>query len=153
MQGELHADFVALRLGVDGSWVQHVFVLVQVLDEFGDPARVVELRVFLGPLVFKDNGEALIQERQLAQALGQRIVVELDRVEDLPVGQEGNFCAPAFGLPRLLERGQRLAALVGLFPGVALPLLALFSALAPDLEVEPLRKSVDYGDTHAVQAS
>ena len=54
------------------------------LDELGDAAAVVEL-VRLGrilALVGQRDLQALVQERQLAQPLRQRVEVELRRVHD-----------------------------------------------------------------------
>jgi hypothetical protein len=41
--------------------------------------------------------DAVVQEREFAQALGQDLVVELDVVEDLFVGQEVHFGAALLG--------------------------------------------------------
>ena len=135
LDGELHLDLVALGLGIDRRRVEHVLVLVQVLDEFGDAARVMEFRLLVTPLVLQPDGQAFIQKRQLAQALGESVVIEFNGVENLGVRHESNFRATPLGLAFALEWIQWLPALVGLFPGVA---------VAPDLEVEPLRERVDH---------
>ena len=48
-------------------------VLVQVLDELDDAALVEERVAAAVALVLDDDLEALVEERQLAQPIGQRV--------------------------------------------------------------------------------
>ena len=73
---------LALAFEVDGLLVQHALAAVQVLDELGDAAAVDGTRAILTrirALVGQRDLQALVQERHLAQALRQRVVVELGR--------------------------------------------------------------------------
>ena len=100
LQRDLHGHAVALGLHVDRLVVQHLLALVQVLDELGDAAGVLELCVLGlaglgvgGALVGERDLDALVQEGELAQALGQRVVVVLGDGEDAscPAGS-GPWC-------------------------------------------------------------
>ena len=70
----LHVD----RLLVDGG-----LVLVQVLDERDDAALVVELVALAVALVVERDDDAAVEERQLAQPLGEDVEAEDGRLEDL----------------------------------------------------------------------
>ena len=145
----LHRDLdlavVGLALEEDGLAVQRVLVLVQVGDEVDDPALVVEAVALAGAaLVDQLDLQAAGEEGGLAQALGQGRVVELELVEDLVVGEEGDRGPGRLGRRALLQVGERLAALVVLGPDVA---------VAADLEVQALGERVDDRDADAVQAA
>ena len=51
LQRDLHGDAVALGFHVDGLVVQNLLALVQVLDELGDAADVLELWFLLSPVL------------------------------------------------------------------------------------------------------
>ncbi len=88
-----HLDLavVGLVLEEDRLAVQRVLVLVEVGDEVDDAALVVEgVLLARRSLVDQLDLEAAGEEGGLAQALGQGRVVELELVEDLVVGQEGD---------------------------------------------------------------
>ena len=102
LQRDLHGDVVALGFHVDGLVVQHLLALVEVLDELGDAADVLELLVLAlaglgvgGAFVGERDLEALVEEGELAQPLGQRVVVVLGDGEDGLVGQEVDLGAVA----------------------------------------------------------
>ena len=68
-----------LAFHVDRLIVQHGLAAVQMLDEFGDAAVVQKfgrlLRILA--LIRQSDLEALVQEREFAQTLRERIEVEL----------------------------------------------------------------------------
>src|SRR5271169_2270955 len=73
-----------------------VLVLVEVGDEVLDPALVLELgRVALATLIDNRDLQAAGQEGRLAQALLERVEVEVERLEDVGVWQERDGCASA----------------------------------------------------------
>jgi hypothetical protein len=77
---------------------------VDELDEALDAAGEGEV-VFLGvALVDQADLDAVVQERELAQALGQHVVVEVDVAEDLVVGQEVHLGAALLGVADDLHR-------------------------------------------------
>ena len=99
-----HLDLALLLLALeeDRLAVQRVLVLVEVADEVLDPALVLEGdAVGLAALVDQLDLQAAGEEGRLAQALGQGLEVELDLLEDLRVGLEGQRRA---GLVRRLAR-------------------------------------------------
>ena len=75
-------------------------VAVEVLDEGADAALELEHVLPAVPLVHQVDTNALIQERQLPQPLGQDVVVELDVGEDLGAGLEANHGAALLGFTR-----------------------------------------------------
>ena len=95
-------------------------------------------------LVGEVDPQALGQERHLAEALGERVALVVDRLEDLEVGHELDARAGAVGLRALLQLALGRAALVGLGPLVA---------LAPHGQLELLRQRVDHRDADAVEAA
>jgi hypothetical protein len=95
-------------------------------------------------LIVERDGDAAVQERELAEALGERVEAEFGRLEDLFIGLERDLGAALLGRPRHLEIALRRAALVAL--GVDL-------AVAPDLEIELLRQCVHDRNADAVQAA
>src|SRR5205085_12470478 len=87
--------------------------------------------------------DALVQEGQLAQAFGEDLALELERLgEDLGVGPESDEGAGLRGRLALRELLRGLAPREGLRPGEALPL---------DLDLEFLGQGVHDRDAHAVE--
>ena len=77
---------VLQRLHEDRRVVDDRLVAVQVRDELADAALVVEpVALACLALVVERDDDAAVQEGELAQALGQRVEAELDRLEDLRV--------------------------------------------------------------------
>src|SRR5947209_5454802 len=94
-------------------------------------------------LVEQRDDKTLVQEGELAQALRQRIEVERGRFHDRRVGLEGDLRSGLIArLTGLLKPPLRDAALVLLLPGCL---------VAPDLELQQLRKRVDTTHADAVQ--
>ena len=60
-----------------------------------DAALGVEGLFLAGALVGELDGQALVEEGQLAQAVFERVVIERGVVEDLRVGLEGDLGAGA----------------------------------------------------------
>ena len=84
LQRDLGVDAVACSpLHEDRLVVDVRLVLVQVLDERDDAALVLELVRLAVALVVDRDDDAAVQERQLAQALRQRVEAVLGRLEDL----------------------------------------------------------------------
>ena len=89
----LHRDlggaFLALAGEEDDLAVDGVLVLVQVGDEVLDPALVLELGgVALAALVDDRDPQSAREEGGLAQALLERVEVEVERLEDVRVRKE-----------------------------------------------------------------
>src|SRR5271157_4108489 len=98
LQRDLHGHAVALGFHVDRLVVQNALAAVQMPDELGDAAVVLELGLLglagLGigdALVLERDEQSLVEEGQLAQALRQRVKVVLGGGEDLRVGNEVDF--------------------------------------------------------------
>src|SRR4051794_40469924 len=118
---------------------------VQVLDEVDDAAVVLEAVLdALSALVLEVDPEAPREEGHLAEALLEGLVVEVQLLEDLEVGEERDLSAALVGLRALLEGSLRDAALVALGPLVA---------VAPDLQPELLRQRVHDRHADAVEAA
>ena len=110
LQRDLDLDVVARGLHHDGLVVQHGLAAVQVLDELGDAAGVLELGPpgfaglgVGGALVGERDLQALVEEGHLAQSLGQGVVVELGGGEDALVGQEVDLGAAPLAGARLAQ--------------------------------------------------
>src|SRR2546430_8483731 len=85
----------------------------EILDELGQAVLVVEdlLLGLLFPLVRDGERESLVEEGQLAQAVGQRSVVEPALGKNLSIREEGDLGARRLGLSRPLELLDRLTPL------------------------------------------
>ena len=93
-----------LAAGVEDVRVQDVLGLVDVLHEAVDAAGEGEVLLLARALVDQLDAHAVVQERELAQALRQHLVVEVDVEEDLLVGQEVHLGAAAVGRADHLHR-------------------------------------------------
>ena len=144
LQRDLDVDAVLLAVHVDRLVVDRRLVLVQILDEGDDPAFVEELVRLAVALVVERDGDAAVQERELAQPLRERVEAEFRRLEDLRVGLERDLGAALLGRAGDLEIALRRAALVALLVDLA---------VAPDLEIELFGQRVDDRDADAVQAA
>ena len=145
LQRDLGLDAVALAAHVDRLLGDARLVPVQVRDELADAPLVLEpVAAAVAALVVQRDGDAGVEERQLAQPLRQRVEAEVDRLEDLAVGQEGDLRPALLRLAGDLEVGLRLAAVVDLVVDDAVP---------PDFEVERLGQRVDHRHADAVQAA
>ena len=121
-------------------------VLVEMLDELGDSAFVVELvRLFrLLALVFDGDADAFVQKCLFAQALGQFVEAEFDQIEDLRIRFEGDLRAASSRLAGVLQASHGDAAHIFLLVGFA---------VSPDLHMQRLGKKVHHGNADTVQAA
>ena len=119
LHGGFDDDVLLARLKVDRFRVKHGLVRVQVLDERGDPAFVLEDVAPVGAQVLEDDLQPLVEEGQFAQPGGDGVVAELERLEDLVVRLEGDLGSPPLGRPGLPELRHRLAPFVALLEDLA----------------------------------
>src|SRR6266478_124359 len=144
----LHRDFdfdgPALTFHVNRRIVQRGFAAVEMLDEFGDAAGKTKLRALLGALVGERDFQALVQEREFAKALRQRVEAEGGLIENGSIRVKRDFRSRFTGFSGLLQLGSGLAFFVGLLPNAAVP---------RNFQLQPIRERVDHGDADAVQAA
>ena len=95
-------------------------------------------------LILDRDANAFIEKSLFAQAFGQFVETELDRVEDLRVRFKSDLGAPLFCLARLLQ-------IAG--PDATFELLLVGLTVPPDFDVERLGKKIDHGNADAVQAA
>jgi hypothetical protein len=96
--------------------VQHGLAAVQVLDELRDAAvvfkigrlRLAGLRIGRA-LVGERDQQALVQEREFAQALGKGVVIVLSRGEDTLIGQEVDLGSALLGRTGFLQLARGIA--------------------------------------------
>src|SRR5581483_7774273 len=131
-------------LEVEHLRVNGGLVLVDVLDELADAAGVVEGDLLLVPLVLDLDPEALVQERELAEPVGQDVEREGRDLEDLGIRLEPDRGAALGRLLAGLQLALRLAAVVPLRVEAAVP---------PDLQLEPLRQGVHDRHPDPVEAA
>src|SRR5215831_18276542 len=96
LQRDLGVDAVFLAAHVNGFLVDGILRLVQMFDERDNTALVVELVVLSIALVVERDGNAAVQERQLAEPLRQRVEAEDYGFENSRVGLERDLGATAF---------------------------------------------------------
>jgi hypothetical protein len=94
-------------------------------------------------VVYRDR-DAAIQERELTQALGERIEAEFRGLEDLIVRPEGDLGSALLRRARDVEVAKRIASLVR---------LRIHLTVAPDLQFQRLGERVDDRHAHAVQTA
>src|SRR5688572_6600546 len=144
LQRDLGVDAVLVTLHEDRLVVDNRLVLVQVLDERDDAAFVLELVVLPVTLIVNGDEDAAIQERQLTEPLRQRVEAVLRRLEDLRIRPERHLRAALLRGAGGHELGHRNPAFVALLIDVA---------VAPDFQIEALRKRVHDRDADAVEAT
>ena len=117
---DLRRPLLGLAVEEDHLAVHGVLVLVQVDDEVLDAAVVLEGGgVAVGALVDDRDLQPAGQEGGLAQALFERREVEVERLEDVGVGEEGDGRAGALVLGRAwLPAAAARAGRRGSSPGV-----------------------------------
>jgi hypothetical protein len=93
LQGDFGFDAVLRAFHEDRLVVDVRLVLVQVLDERDDAAFVLELVALAVAFVVERDEDAAVEERELAQALRQRVEAVLGGFEDLRVGPERDLRA------------------------------------------------------------
>ena len=124
--------------------MDHLLVLADLLDELHDAVLVKErLRLAVLTLVRQHDGDARVQERQLAQPMVQnlRLVLGGDR-ENFRVRQERDLGAGLFGLAYDVEFLRRLALR---------ELDVMHLAIAIDFRLEPDRQRIHALGTDPVQ--
>ena len=150
LQRNLHGqsaigDF-ALALDINRLFVQNLLRAIEMLNKLGNAAFVQKLirpnRIL--PLVSKNNPEALIQEGELTQPLGQRVVVKLGNFHDGGVRFERDLSARLLGAAHFAQRVLRNAAFVILLPG---------GFVAPNFQVQGLGQRIHATYSDAVQTA
>src|SRR5207249_3086084 len=134
LQRHLDLDVALLALEEQHLWMQRGLVLVQVLDELDDPALVEERMAPRVALVLDDDLEAAVQERELAQAVAERVEREGRVLEDRRRRLEADDRPGLLRGPGRRERTGRDTVLVALGPLPTVP---------ADLDLEPLAERVD----------
>ena len=117
---------------------------IQMRHESLQAAVVLKHIGFVLALIDEFDAHAGVQERELAQPLGQRVVVELNVREDLGRGLEADRGAAFDGVAHDCERCGRLAQMI---------FLAMHVAVARDREQQIIRQRVDDRDAHPVQTA
>ncbi len=129
LQGDFDFDSIFLAFHVNRRIMQHLFALVQMLDEFGDAARKSKFGGFIAALIGERNFQALVQERELAQARRQNFVIIFVGVEDRRIGMKCDFRAGFARLARDFQLAFRFSGFVRLFPDFA---------VAPNFQFQPV---------------
>src|SRR5262247_3782497 len=114
------------------------------LDKRNNAALIEQLVFFLAPLVLDGDFHSSIQERQLAQSLGENVEAELGSFKDLGIGLKGDSCAALLGYTDFLQTSLRLAALIALL---------IDFAVALDLDFQSFCQSVNHGDSYSVKTT
>src|SRR6266436_2425883 len=114
------------------------------LNEFRDAAGESEFGGLFAALVSESDFQALVEKSVFAEASGQRVVAEGSLFENAWVGMELDFCSGFAGFAGLLELIGRLPFFVTLLPN---------GAIALNFEFEKVGKSVDDGNTDAVETA
>jgi hypothetical protein len=115
-----------MKIGLSLTFALFLF---RVLDERHDAAVVLELVALAVALVVDGDDDAAVQEGELAQTLGERVEAVIGGLEDLRIGLERDLGAALLRGAGDLESAVAFRARS--FAGRP--------AVAPDLEVEPLR--------------
>ncbi len=145
LQRHVDHDAVLLPGDRDDIGMQGRLQLRQMLDEAADAALVLEqIPTPFAAGIAQLDLDAGIEERQLAQAPRQDLVLELHVGEDIGRRAETDTGAVLVGRFQLLQRVQRLTGSVFLLP---------VETIAPDVHPQMLGQGVDHRNTHAMQAA
>lgn len=147
LQRDLRLARLLFHTDVNG-FVQHfgAFFGVDILDKAHDPALVVQADLLLAAFapVGQNDLHAAVKERLFAQAGQQRVKVELNLVENLAVGQEGNAGPDLVSLAGHSQGRDAIAALIA---------LEVHVSILEHLDFEVFGQGVDDGRAHTVQAA
>ena len=97
-----------------------------------------------GPLIEEMDDQTTVQERKLAQSGGEYVVVEIDVLEDLVAGLEGDLGAGLVRIPDRFEGSDRVSFLVQLMPDMP---------IAMDGQVQGFGQRIHDRDADAVQST
>ena len=154
LHGDLAVGVLRLEIDdlvVDDLGVTHLVEVLHVVDQaplveeavvtrirrLGSGAGLDVFDVGLSALVAQVDTEALVQEGHLLEPGAQRVVVELDRVEDVGIGPERDGGSGQLAVFALLQRGDGLSAVaIGLSPYRSLPV---------HLDLETVGQRIDDG--------
>src|SRR6185312_9161469 len=119
---QLDGNVAGLGAEADRVGVQGGLELGEMFDEGADSAFVLEHIFFSNPLILNGYFYTRIQESQLAQALGQDFILEIDMGESTRAGQEPHRDPAAIRGAYLAQRIQWFAQAIFLpiFPVVAI---------------------------------
>ena len=136
--------------------MQHGLGAVDVLDEALDAAGEGEILLLYVALVDQLDLDAVVEEGQLAQALGNDVIVILDVAEDLVVCHEMYFSASFLGIAENLQRRYLDTVLYfkQAIDGVpAIEFHQVLLPIAPDQQPQPFGQGIDAGDADAMQTT
>ena len=117
---------------------------VQVFDERPQTTGVLKHVGSVLPLIDEFDAHAGVQKRQLAQTLGEHVVVKLNVGEDLGAGPKADDRAALGTVPGQRQRSHGHSEVVH---------LAIHLALPADGELQIGRQGVDHRHAHAVQSA
>ncbi len=146
-QRAFHRNAFALGLDHHRLGDQWRLVAVEKFNESLDAAVIFHFLALFDRVahVGQHDIDARIEERQFAQAMLERIEIELDHGESLGRGEESDLrSALTGGFADNFERRDRDA--IGEFH-------EMFFAVAPDGQLEPARQRIHHRDADAVQAA
>ena len=115
LEGDLHITIFLLAIKIYRLLVEDPLVAVNILHEGYDPALVQEFALLAVSFIRQDYFESLVQEGHFAETVGKDIETELNFLEYLVIGLEGDLCSPAPRLPHDFQLAR------GLAPRVRLP--------------------------------
>src|SRR5690606_10514301 len=144
LQRDVQRHALAARREEDRLLVQHGLRAVEELHEARDAAVELEVVLLAGALVLQLDAQAGIEERELTQALGERVEGELEQIHDFGVGPEADAGPGAIGGSRRAHHAVGDGLGGGLLVDLSCPAHA---------DLEPLREEVHAGHAHAVQAA
>ena len=98
LQRDFHLHVIALAFDVNRRIVKRLLAAIEVLDELHDAAGKAKLGCFVAALILERDLQALIQKGQLAQALREDVVAEINLFENAGIGVK---CDLRAGLARL----------------------------------------------------
>ena len=163
----LHGDFAAdhdaavADLGFAGG-VEHVGMQhrLRAIDVFDEALHTTgEGKVLGAAIAFVDQFDldAVVQEREFTNALGQHVIVEIDDVaEDFLIGREMDFGAAPDAVTDHFQWGYLNPVMHFDQPVdrcAAMEFHEVFLAVAMDSQAQPFRQGVYAGHTDAVQAA
>ena len=144
MQGKLYANVITLGSKVENVFVERGLLAIEVFNKSANAAFVFEDVSLVGSLVAKGDAYTGVKERQLAQTLGENLVMELGVGKDFRAGMEADASAGFIRLADFFQRRLRLAQVV---------FLLVLEAFAVDGQLKLVGKRVHHRNANPVQAT
>src|SRR6516165_8000637 len=111
LHGYFDADPLVLTQRMEDMRMQNILSSIDELDERPDPASKLEHLLLRYSLIDQLDADTIVEERQLAQAFGEDVIVKVNVAEYFHARHEMDFRSAALSGAGFLQRRDRFSVL------------------------------------------